>query len=134
MYVYIYIYIYTYIYIYMQSWKKYAVPVITTLSLWQLMHLSTWCSSAQVHELPQSHCGDNWEGTLLLWLYIYYAHLAFVRFEHFNTAITATSLGSSSKTVNHCLHFLYALSNCCQHQKLFHYFQLYYYLNAMHLL
>ena len=23
------------------------------------------CSShAQVHELPQSHCGDNWEGTL----------------------------------------------------------------------
>ena len=19
---------------------------------------------AQVHELPQSHCGDNWEGTL----------------------------------------------------------------------
>ena len=22
-------------------------------------------SCAQVHELPQSHCGDNWEGTLL---------------------------------------------------------------------
>ena len=21
-------------------------------------------SCAQVHELPQSHCGDNWEGTL----------------------------------------------------------------------
>ena len=22
---------------------------------------NTW---TQVHELPQSHCGDNWEGTL----------------------------------------------------------------------
>ena len=21
-------------------------------------------SCAQVHELPQNHCGDNWEGTL----------------------------------------------------------------------
>ena len=25
----------------------------------------------QVHELPQSHCGDNCEGTLFAWLYIY---------------------------------------------------------------
>ena len=31
--------------IYMLSWKQYALPVITT-------------SCAQVHELPQSHCGD----------------------------------------------------------------------------
>ena len=23
-------------------------------------------SCAQAHESPQSHCGDNWEGTLLL--------------------------------------------------------------------
>ena len=30
--------------------------------LWQPMHLGTSC--AQVHELPQSHCGDNREGTL----------------------------------------------------------------------
>ena len=29
-----------------------------------------------------SHCGDNWKGTLFSWLYIFYAHLAFVRFEH----------------------------------------------------
>ena len=44
-----------------------AIPVITTMALWQLMHLGTCTSSctscAQVHELPQSHCGDNWEGT-----------------------------------------------------------------------
>ena len=35
-------------------------------------------SCAQVHELLQSHCGDNREGTLFSW----YAHLASVRFEH----------------------------------------------------
>ena len=39
-------------------------------------------SCAQVHELPQSHCGDNRGGTLCSWLHIYYAHVAFVRFEH----------------------------------------------------
>ena len=39
-------------------------------------------SCAQVHELPQSHCGDNREGTLFAWFHIYYAHLASVRFEH----------------------------------------------------
>ena len=39
-------------------------------------------SCAQVHELPQSDCGDNREGTLFSWLHIYYAHLASVRFEH----------------------------------------------------
>ena len=40
-------------------------------------------SCAQVHEFPQNHCSENREGTLFLWLHIYYAHLAFVRFEHF---------------------------------------------------
>ena len=29
--------------IYMQSWKQCALPVITTMALWQLMHLGTWC-------------------------------------------------------------------------------------------
>ena len=38
--------------------------------------------SNQVDELPQSHCGHNREGRLFSWLHIYYAHLAFVRFEH----------------------------------------------------
>ena len=38
-------------------------------------------SCAQVHELAQSHCGDNQEGTLYSWLHIYYTHLASVRFE-----------------------------------------------------
>ena len=124
------------------SWKQCALPVITTMALWQLMHLRTWymvtidgtcilrsscyceiwvlcvswitydhlsyapclacwtmCppgyhrngfvatftllrSCAQVHELTQSHCGDNREGTLFSWLHIYYAHLVSVRFEH----------------------------------------------------
>ena len=43
--------------IYMLSWKQCAIPVITTMALWQLMHLDTW-----------SHCDDNREGTLFSWL------------------------------------------------------------------
>ena len=58
--------------IYMQSWKQCALLVITIIALCQLTHLGTWgtawahdnrTSCAQVHELPQSHCGDNHEGT-----------------------------------------------------------------------
>ena len=48
----------------MLSWKQCVLPVVTTMSLWQLMHLGTCASCAQVHELPQSHCFDNQEGTL----------------------------------------------------------------------
>ena len=29
--------------IYMLSWKQCALPFITTMALWQLMHLGTWC-------------------------------------------------------------------------------------------
>ena len=66
----IYIYLY-YIYIY-----RYIIYVIMKtmcppgyhhngFALWQLMHLGTnHTSCAQVHEVPQSHCGDNREGTL----------------------------------------------------------------------
>ena len=38
-------------------------------------------SCAQVHELQQSHCGDNRESTLFSWLYGYCAYLAYLRFE-----------------------------------------------------
>ena len=40
-----YTYIHIYIYIYMQSLKQCALLVITTMTLWQLMHLGTWCMS-----------------------------------------------------------------------------------------
>ena len=47
--IYIYIYIiYIYLYIYMLSWKQCALPVVTTMTLWKLMHLGTWC---MVHTL-----------------------------------------------------------------------------------
>ena len=49
-------------------------------SLVPAMCIHTSC--AQVHELPQSHCGDNWKGTLFSWLHLHYAYLASVRFEH----------------------------------------------------
>ena len=68
--------------IYMQSWKQCVLSVITTMALWQLMHLCTWytvlrnrASCVQVHELPQSHCGDNQEGTLFSWLHIYMIYM-----------------------------------------------------------
>ena len=35
---------------------------VATHALGHMMHLGTSC--VQVYELPQSHCGDNWEGTL----------------------------------------------------------------------
>ena len=43
--------------------------------------MSNHASCAQVHELPQNHCGDNQEGILPSWLHIYYAHLALTGFE-----------------------------------------------------
>ena len=65
--------IYMYIYIYICNHEN---NVPSRLSQWVC---GNSCASVQVHELPQSHCGDNQEGTLLLWLHIYihYAHLAF---------------------------------------------------------
>ena len=43
--------------------------------------LSTRTSCAQEHELPQSHCADNQEGTLFSWLHLFCTHLASVRFK-----------------------------------------------------
>ena len=69
--------------IYTQSWKQCALPAITIMILWQLMHLGTWCA-----EFLQSHCGA-WVSTkpfwwwperhivfIISWLHIYYDHLA----------------------------------------------------------
>ena len=51
--------------IYSLSWEPCTLLVISTMALWQLMHLGTWCTScAQVHELSRSHCGDNVRQTL----------------------------------------------------------------------
>ena len=45
------------------------------------MQLYNQTSCVQVHELRQSHCGDNRDATLFSWLHIYYAHLASMRSE-----------------------------------------------------
>ena len=47
-----------------------------------MMYCRTSC--AQVHELPKSPCGD----IFFMIVHIYYAHLAFVRFEHCMSWIT----------------------------------------------
>ena len=64
--------------------NKYYAPCFACCALFgSLVPAMCNCMSCvQVHELLQSHCGDNQEGTLFSWLHIYYAHLAFVRFEH----------------------------------------------------
>ena len=36
----------------MQPWKQCALPVITTMALWQPMHLGTWCTV--------THCWYRW--------------------------------------------------------------------------
>ena len=55
---------------------------IDTCPIEKRLNWSASCTScAQEHELPQSQCGDKREDTLFSWLHIYYAHLAFVRFE-----------------------------------------------------
>ena len=37
--------------LYMQSWKQCALPVITRMALWQLMHLGTWWTMLQPYIL-----------------------------------------------------------------------------------
>ena len=67
-YIYIYIYIYIYvIYVIMQTMCP-SFPVITTMALWQVMHLGTWCTMYMMYMMHM--------------IYIYfYSHLVSVRFE-----------------------------------------------------
>ena len=78
------------------------------MALWQLMHLVTWCtvehirlfrlSGAQVHEVPQSHCGDNRRAHcfddciyiyiwciiyIYIYIYIYYIYIVFTFYRYF---------------------------------------------------
>ena len=94
------IYLYIYVCVCMQSGKQCVLSVIITMALWSYHAPSFACwalfgalvqamcnrtSCAQVHELPQSYCGDNQWGTFFWWLHIYisyYAYLASVRFDH----------------------------------------------------
>ena len=59
---------------YLQSWKQCALPVITTMALWQLMHLGTWCTF--------THCWYKWTKECSSWLHIYFVHLEFERLGH----------------------------------------------------
>ena len=111
--------------------KQFALPVITAMALWKLMHLDTWCKSCvqwmstscvnhavhhtvhhTVYHVPKcmsfhkaivvitgrAHC--------FLWLHIYYAHLASVRFEQpvFRGSFMITYVFSAgSKPTTSCL-------------------------------
>ena len=67
--------------------RNFYIYIYNTHNIYIIYYIYTWYtyiiySCAQVHELPQSHCVDNREGTLFSWLHVYYVHLASVRFEH----------------------------------------------------
>ena len=67
---YVYIYVYIYIYISGHKWSTtHRVLKSHRNKVSNLMCNRTSC--AQVHGLPQGHCGDSREGTLLSWLHIY---------------------------------------------------------------
>ena len=59
--------IYIYIYVIMKTMCPpgyHHNGFVATHALWHMMYGLYNTSCAQVHELPQSHCGDNREGTL----------------------------------------------------------------------
>ena len=101
-YIHTYIYIYTYIcmYVYMyRSWKQCVLKkFITTMALWQSMHLDmtydyyvvNGASCAKVHELPQNHCGDN-QGGFRFQDFVHYTHLARSEyFEYHGSCLTSS--------------------------------------------
>ena len=69
-----------------------------------LLNMISRTSYAQVYELPQSHCGVN-RGTYIVFMiaYIYYAHLASMKFEH------SVCIGVSWITYDHFYIYIYIL-------------------------
>ena len=61
MYIYIHIYIYIYVYIYIYI---YIYAIMKTMCPPGYHHHGFVATHALGHELPQSHCGDNREGSL----------------------------------------------------------------------
>ena len=63
----------------MQSWRQCALPVIAAMAFHAPGHiLYGYKSLVPMNQrvlkaivLPQSHCGDSWEGTFSLWLHLY---------------------------------------------------------------
>ena len=70
----------------MQSSKQCALPVITTMALWQPMHLGVLkcmgCHKAIVVITGRAHCFHDCIYANYANLYMNYAHLASVGFEH----------------------------------------------------
>ena len=66
-----------YMYMYETTYKS-----ICIYTMYVYIYSCGCTSCAQRYQLPQSHCGDNKKGTLFSWLYIRYAHHAFVTLEH----------------------------------------------------
>ena len=74
-------------------------------------------SCAQVHEFPQSHCGDYWEDILFWRLHIYYVHLASVRFDHSVClgSLMTTNITLLALMVEHSLVHLYQQCGTVHH-------------------
>ena len=85
-YTYIYIYICICMYIYIRIQQNNLISRLSPQRSCGSTCIWVWrnrASCVQVHEMPQIHRNDNWEGTLFLWMHIYITrHLGFARFEH----------------------------------------------------
>ena len=106
----------------MQSWKQFALPVISRLYYAPCLACSAFFGSlvtpmcdgtsyAQVHELPQSHCDDNWEGIshcfydcIYIYIYIWYSFWATVFRFHIESW---PRVGFESTTFRLCLYQLH---------------------------
>ena len=79
----------------MESWRQCDLPVITTLALWQLMHLHTWCTVMTI-----------------IYLYISYLPPVIIHLllfiNHFNNKITLTSFTQTKVKPFYCTKFFIA--------------------------
>ena len=102
--------IYIYVCVCVQSWKQCGLPVITTVSLWQVMDLGTWhtwCTNralcVQVHQLPRRKCSDNHDDTWFSWLHIYIYIYIYMYILHLDTyMLEATIPKNLNKEYNFC--------------------------------
>ena len=60
-YIYIHIYIHTYIYIHIYIYTYIYIYIYIYIYMYDVRYVRLMCLS---EEFPQSHCGDNWEGTM----------------------------------------------------------------------
>ena len=67
-----------------------------------------------MHELPQSNCGDNREGTVFSWLHLYCAHFASARLQVIHDTLCVSWITYDHLMINydHCIIYIYIMQMC----------------------